>query len=462
MVLWRTSRAVRRKAEKATDGLFLMRRRPWAPLTAFTTRASFTVSLVCLVLLAFCGYGLTKIDTSVNIRDLLKPESTTIRDYRWLESAIGPLVTVEAIVKIPEGTGLDVLDELELVSDVETALRSRESIGGTLSAATFLPEIPPFAPRDYLRRVKMRRVIERKIDQLATSGYLAREEEANFWRVTGRVPAFGNFDYGVIRNRIAEHVDQVISDYKDELAASSGDTPLEEIDVVYTGSMPLVYDTQRELLDDLVTSFLWALGLVALVMILVQRSIIGGLIVMIPNLFPTVILFGAMGWRGQAVDIGGMMTASIALGIAVDGTLHFLTWFRRELDDGSDPRDAVGKTYRHCATAMAQTTVICGTGLSVFALSDFVPSQRFAWMMVTLLVVALVGDLILLPALLVGPFARWFRPKDVSRAPQEKISSDETSRDEAALPTSPSENGAARSPESTKVTSPHPVDTPDS
>ena len=50
---------------------------------------------------------------------------------------------------------------------------------------------------------------------------------------------------------------------------------------------------------------------------------------MIPNVFPVILIFGAMGHLGVLVDIGTMMTASVALGVAVDDTIHFLTWFRR-------------------------------------------------------------------------------------------------------------------------------------
>jgi hypothetical protein len=143
-------------------------------------------------------------------------------------------------------------------------------------------------------------------------------------------------------------------------------------------------------------------------MIIVQRSLAAGLLAMLPNMFPTFVLFGTMGWLNQPVDIGSMMTASVALGIAVDGTLHFLNWFRREIGQGRTRRDAVAQCYRHCARAIAQTAFICGLGLLVYSLSGFVPTQRFAWMMCALLTAALVGDLLLLPALLVSPLGRFF------------------------------------------------------
>ena len=94
------------------------------------------------------------------------------------------------------------------------------------------------------------------------------------------------------------------------------------------------------------------------------------------------------------------MTASVALGIAVDDTLHFLTWFRRSRAAGHSRHAAILNAYDRCAVAMTQTTVIAGVGLVVFVLSDFQPVAQFGLLMAVLLAAALVGDLILLPAIL--------------------------------------------------------------
>jgi multidrug efflux pump subunit AcrB len=141
----------------------------------------------------------------------------------------------------------------------------------------------------------------------------------------------------------------------------------------------------------------------------------GGLVSMIPNVFPVVLIFGAMGhWRVK-VDIGTMMTASVAMGVAVDDTIHFLTWFRSGIREGMSRNEAIKEAYGRVALAMTQTTLIGGLGLSVFALSTFTPTQRFGTMMLTLLAAALVGDLILLPAILAGPLGKYFCPKPTKR-----------------------------------------------
>ncbi len=147
------------------------------------------------------------------------------------------------------------------------------------------------------------------------------------------------------------------------------------------------------------------------------RSLRAGLLTMFPNVFPAAVIFGYMGWRGLIVDIGSMMTASVAMGIAVDDTVHYLTWFRRGLQNGLSRRDALIDAYQRCSRAMAQTTMIAGLSLLVFVFSSFQPVSQFGLLMFVLLVAALVGDLIFLPALLASRAGRLFEPSPAVALP---------------------------------------------
>jgi len=128
------------------------------------------------------------------------------------------------------------------------------------------------------------------------------------------------------------------------------------------------------------------------------------------------LIFGVMGHADILVDIGTMMTASVAMGVAVDDTIHFLTWFRDGVAAGMPRQQAIIESYRRCAAAMTQTTLIGGLGLAVFAFSTFTPTQYFGTMMLALLAAALVGDLVFLPALLAGPLGGIFCPKPSSQS----------------------------------------------
>lgn len=244
--------------------------------------------------------------------------------------------------------------------------------------------------------------------------YLRTDEETGeeLWRISARVWALTDMDYAKFTEELKAKVEPVLDYYRDELG-------VEGISATYTGLVPLIYQIQHELMTGLFESLALAFALIAVVMMLVLRSPSAGLLSMIPNLFPVVMIFGIMGWLGILVDVGSMMTASVALGVAVDDTIHFLTWFRDGLDRGKDRKGAAMWAYEKCATAMTQTTLIAGLGLAAFAFSTFTPTQRFGVLMLTLLTAALLGDLIFLPALLTGPIGRFFDRQKKTDGPTE-------------------------------------------
>ena len=142
-----------------------------------------------------------------------------------------------------------------------------------------------------------------------------------------------------------------------------------------------------------------------------DRAVAAGTLAMLPNVFPCVMVFGYMGFAGVEVEVGTIMTATVALGIAVDDTVHYISWFRRGYSLGLPSGEAVRYAYRHCGTAMTQTSLIVGLGLLVYAFSDFGPIVRFAWLMFSILMVALLADLTITPALLYSRFGRLFLPQ---------------------------------------------------
>jgi uncharacterized protein len=192
------------------------------------------------------------------------------------------------------------------------------------------------------------------------------------------------------------------SDYRD-----SGDQATAG-SLVYTGVVPIVYKAQQALLDSLVQSTKWSFLTITPLMMWVCRGIFAGAVAMIPNTLPVLVVFGGMGWLGIHVDIGSMMAASIALGVAVDDTIHYLAWFREDLEKTRDRKKATIAAYSRCATPTLQAALVNGLGLSVFAVSSFTPTSRFGWLMLTILVAGVVAELVMLPSLLFSPLGKAF------------------------------------------------------
>jgi hypothetical protein len=359
------------------------------------------VSVAFLVIGILSIVGLLRTETTIKLERMFVPQSSIVRNYRWIETNIGPLVSVEIIPRFGESCQLDPARRMDLVAEVERCVRDVPEVGGCLSTLTFLPPIPEAeGMQNAVRRRLLAKSVELQNARLTSSGFLARSGGEELWRISARVPAMQEVNLEETIGRIQSRVEKVIQSRQED-----GVTGLS---VTYTGLLPMIESAQQQLLDDLVNSFLLAVLLICPVMMLILRGVISGLLSMIPNTIPAVIVFGGMGWLRIPVDVGAVLTASVALGIAVDDTLHLLTWFARGLQDGLSRTDAIRNAYRRCAGAMIQTTLICGLGLLVLAHSSFVPTQRFAWLILLLLLAALVGDLLLLPALLAGPLGKFF------------------------------------------------------
>lgn len=371
-------------------------------------RLRWPVILTTVTILVVGYFGVRQLQTSVGLRDLLSPRDRVVQDYVWLERHIGPLTPVEIVLEMPSGDAREMVSQFRTVGAVHKALESTYEHFAVISSASFVPKPPP--DRGSIRQIVRAAVFRGRLlegrQELSSLGYLRPELEQNFWRISLRCPAMADVDYGELLEQIHTTIDATLD-------ASTGTRPN---DVLVCGGVPLVYQAQQQLLEDLIRSFIVAFALVSLTLMLMFRSVLCGLICMIPNVLPSALIFGVMGWRGTPVEIGAILTASAALGIAVDDSLHFITWFRRKIREGGSTRDAVRYSYRRCGSAMVQTTMICGLGLVVFAASPFAPIARFGWCMFALLVMALVADLVVLPAILLSPLGRPFWPPKASPA----------------------------------------------
>ena len=232
------------------------------------------------------------------------------------------------------------------------------------------------------------------------------KEGIDLWRISMRVWSLkkDDIDYALFVNNIKNVVEESIGKKSEDKKIIGPDA----ISAVYTGMVPVVYKTQHELLNGLKNSLYLAFTSIMLMLMFVLRSPLAGFLTMIPNILPIFVVFGFLGFCGILVDVGTMMTASVALGIAVDDTVHYLTWFRAEMDEGATVPEAALRAYEKCAEAMTETTWVCGFGLFAFAFSTFAPTQMFGIMMLTLLTTALIGALIFLPAIVASPLGKYF------------------------------------------------------
>ncbi|MCL2119683.1 MAG: MMPL family transporter [Planctomycetaceae bacterium] len=383
----------------------------WLQVAGRVRQSRTFIVVLGLLVAIFFAFQLPQLKTTVTFHGMFPDNAKVIRDYNTLEERVGGLIPIEVVLDIPAQSDgkTAILNELWLLQDVAMALGNEPGIDTVISALNFAPNLPTWES-SVIQRV----VFERKLSNHAKLFedirflHLIRNEEGSsagsLWRMSLRIPAYAHLDYEQMLSGLRQRLDILI--------AGAEQNDLHGVTYLVTGGVPLVHRAQQQLLDDLITSFLYAFATITLTMIILLRGLVQGIVAMIPNVFPCVIVFGMMAWFGKPIDMGAMMTASVAIGIAVDGTLHFMTWFRRGIQNGFLHHQAVTYAYQHCATAMTQTTFICSFGMLVFCMSGFLPIAKFATMLCFLLLTSLIGGLVLLPALLYGPIGKIFERKN--------------------------------------------------
>ena len=417
-------------ADEESDSWRPIETSPWWHFGQWVTRHNGLVTTACLLAMAGVGYGMTRVESSVQLMRLFSPKARIREDYRWLETKLGPLVPMEILVRIDQqDCRLNFLERMELVGNIQREIGVLDEVGSSLSTVTFGRSLDAGDAGDGVggaaarafglgartkRSVLNRRLTAHRQDFL-DGDYLREAQSADgrdeeLWRISARVSATKEVDYALFQRDLRTKIDPIL--------AALGTNGVTGIKVDYTGLVPLVYKAQHSLLDGLILGFVTDFGIIVAVMILLCRAASAGLVLLLPAAFPAVMVFGGMGWGNSMlksldagtllIDIGTVMAPSVALGVTVDDVVHFMLWFRRGIADGLDRKQAVMLAYKGCARAMYQSWGVIGIGLSVFSLSPFGPTQRFGHMMLAMLTIALVGNLVLLPALLAGPLGAVF------------------------------------------------------
>ena len=173
-----------------------------------------------------------------------------------------------------------------------------------------------------------------------------------------------------------------------------------DLPVHLTGNLVLLTGTTSDIVAGQIESLAIALGVIFVVMSLMFLSLRIGFLAILPNVLPIVVFFGVMGWLGILLNLGTSLIATIALGIAVDSTIHYMARLNLELQGETDQEAAIARALRTVGVPIIYTTIALFFGFLTFALSSFVPIQNFGVLSGATMATALGANLILLPAVL--------------------------------------------------------------
>ena len=167
-----------------------------------------------------------------------------------------------------------------------------------------------------------------------------------------------------------------------------------------TGTTILFANTMVPILNGLYQSLFVASVAIFVLMVLLFRSFKVALISMVPNLVPILLTLGTMGLLDIPLNIATAPVAAIALGIAIDDTIHFLVRFKREFNRARNYSKAIENTLRSVGKPILVTTIVLTAGFFIFLFSNFQPTQNLGVLISFAVVSAVFADLIVLPVLL--------------------------------------------------------------
>lgn len=196
-------------------------------------------------------------------------------------------------------------------------------------------------------------------------------------------------------------VDSVLyRDFIQDLEARFQQVFGDSVVITVTGIVALLGRTMHATMISMGESYAIAALVITGMMVLLIGNLRIGLVSMIPNLMPIILTLGLMGWLGLPLDLFTMLIGSIAIGLAVDDTIHFMHNYRRYHHDTGDVAEAVRRTLLTTGQAMFTTTVVLATGFFLYLFADLSNLKNFGLLTATTIVLALLADFFLAPALM--------------------------------------------------------------
>ncbi len=166
------------------------------------------------------------------------------------------------------------------------------------------------------------------------------------------------------------------------------------------GSMPMYLNAMDYVMDSQFKGFSLALIVIFIMLSILVRSFKLGLLAMVPNIIPIFLTMGIMGWAHIYLDMGTVLIASVAIGLAVDDTIHFIARFRYHFDRLHNYDTALDETFYSVGPPITITSIVLFFGFGVLVVSTFMPVVYFGILAATTMVSALIADLFVLPALI--------------------------------------------------------------
>jgi predicted RND superfamily exporter protein len=354
----------------------------------------YIVSLIGLII-GITGIYQIKISGSL-IEDMPK-SAEFFQDIRFFDQSFNGIVPVEIWIDSKRENGIVKPATLQRMNQLQETIEEIPELAPPLSVVNAIK----FAKQAYYNGNPNYFSLPTSQENSFIYPYL-NNAKGNNQLINGYVDSTGQF------GRITTYMKDIETDRMERIeadlrAAMAKIFPKSRYGAEITGKALLFLKGTKYLINNLILSLSLAIFLIALFMAFLFRSFKMIIISLIPNLLPLIITAGVMGFTEIPLKPSTILVFSIAFGISVDDTIHFLAKYRQELiANGWKINKAVFAALRETGISMFYTSIVLFFGFSVFMSSNFGGTQALGGLVAVTLLMAMLANLILLPSLLIS------------------------------------------------------------
>ncbi len=363
----------------------------------FAIKHRWSVVTVSVLLILVSLYGSSRLKFSYKPLTWLPKEATARKDTEVIDQNMRGSMSLEVVADAGIKNGWydpDLLSRLEQMGNYAKRFNDGSvSVGQTSSLVDILKEINQALNenrQEFYTIPKDENLVAQEFLIFENSGSddLENVVDSQFSkaRFTIKLPTLDAVDYADFIKIVEKQFQDIFGD---------------KVKIIVTGIVALLLQTIDAMIISMARSYIIAIIIISLLMIILIGNIRIGLISMIPNLAPIIYVLGIMGWLNIPLDAFTLLIGSIAIGLVVDDTIHFLDKYKHALHATNDSYLAIHQTLQTTGSAIVFTSLVLSSGFFVYVCSSMQNLVNFGLLTGLLILLALIADLILLPALLI-------------------------------------------------------------
>ncbi len=393
----------------------------WIERIVKQKRIAIYATSVLLIILSFIGIYQIKISGSL-IEDMPK-KADFFKDIVFFEEEFNGIMPLEIMVDTKRKKGVMKLSTLKRMNELEDLIIETPELSKPISVVSLVKYSKQAYyngnPKHYQLPTSQENSFILSYAKNSTSNVNLFK---NFVDSTGRYARITTFMKDIGTDKM-EHIEENVQNKINKVF------PKEQYDVTMTGKALVFQKGTKYLVKNLAISLTLAIFLISLFMAYMFRSFKMIIVSLIPNLLPLLITAGLMGYLGVPIKPSTILVFSIAFGISVDDTIHFLAKYRQELQANHwRINKSVYAALRETGVSMFYTSIVLFFGFSVFTISSFGGTVALGALVSITLLFAMLSNLILLPSLLLS-LERSIANKNVLKEPAINIIPEEEEED---------------------------------